>query len=304
MSLYVGYIVGFIVDAVRQRNSFFFGALAVIFLLPIGGTHAALDRARQAGFVPHKALYEIRMTSKNSSAKVSNIHGKMMYEWQPSCDAWISNHRFDMTYEYIETPPIRITSDFSNYESFDGKNFDFTSTRKSNDMILSEIHGNVSGDMRKGGGKAMYKKPETLEFELPQGTLFPIAHTLDVLDKIKAGKKFYKATIFDGSDENGPVEVNSFIGKETEYKIPDEYKEYIDKDLVESKGWKIRLAFFPLNKYEMTSDYEMSLIFHENGVISDILIEYGDFSVAQKLVALKAMEDSCGNDDDKVIEKL
>ncbi len=261
--------------------------------------HATIDKAAQAGFVPHKALYEIKMKSKKSSAKVSNIHGKMMYEWQPSCDAWISNHHFDMTYEYFESPPVRITSDFSNYESFDGKSFNYTTTRKAEDTILSEVRGSVSGDVKNNGGKAVYNKPETLEFELPEGTLFPMAHTLGVLEKIKAGKRFYNAMIFDGSDEEGPVSVNSFIGKEAVFKIPEEYKDNIDEKLVNAKGWKIRLAFFPLNKYEVTSDYEMSLFFHENGVISDMVVEYKDFSVVQKLVALEPMEGACENVNDK-----
>ncbi len=254
---------------------------------------ATLDRARQVGFIPHKALYEIRLKSKKSSAKVSNIHGKMMYEWKPSCDAWISNHQFDMTYEYIETPPVRITSDFSNYESFDGKRFNFTSTRKAGETVLDEIRGGVEGDIVRNGGVATYNKPESKEFSLPQGTLFPMAHTLGVLDEIKAGKKFYKATLFDGSDEDGPVDVNSFIGKEAAYTIPEEHAKDIDKDLVAAKSWNIRLAFFPLNKYAVTSDYEMSLVFHENGVISRITIDYDEFSVVQKLVAIEPLDDAC-----------
>lgn len=38
----------------------------------------------------------------------------------------------------------------------------------------------------------------------------------------------------------------------------------------------------------------MSLIFHENGVVSDMVVEYKDFSVTQKLVALEPLSDACG----------
>ncbi len=255
--------------------------------------YAALDRARQAGFVPHKAIYDIRLKSKKSSAKVSNIHGKMMYEWKSSCDAWVSSHQFDMTYDYIEAPSVRVTSDFSNYESFDGKRFNFTSTRKTGDTVLGEVRGAVDGDIINNGGKAIYTKPENKEYDIPKGALFPMAHTLGVLKEIKDGKKFYKATLFDGSDEDGPVEVNSFIGKEATYIVPDEFAKDINKELVETKSWNIRLAFFPLNEYSVTSDYEMSLVFHENGVISGITIDYDEFSVEQKLIAIKSVENEC-----------
>ena len=57
------------------------------------------------------------------------------------------------------------------------------------------------------------------------------------------------------------------------------------------------MAVFPVKDREEESDYEMSMNFHENGIISDMLIEYDDFSVKQKLVALeKIPAESCGAD--------
>lgn len=40
----------------------------------------------------------------------------------------------------------------------------------------------------------------------------------------------------------------------------------------------------------------MSLIFHDNGIISDMSVDYQDFSVTQKLTALevKPVSDLCG----------
>ncbi|MGH1375347.1 MAG: EipB family protein [Alphaproteobacteria bacterium] len=257
---------------------------------------AALDRAREAGLTPHKALYEIKLLSKKSSAKVSNIHGKMFYEWQPSCDAWITNHRFDVTYEYIEAPAMRITSNFSTYEAYDGKSFNFSSERKSEGILLEEIRGSVSVNDNGQVDEAVYTIPEDLVFDLPEGTLFPMAHTLGVLDKIKNGQKIYSVTLFDGSDNEGPVDVNSVIGKPRVFKKDDkttDIKHDIDMAMVNAKGWNIRLAFFPLNTYESASDYEMSVLFHENGVISNMEVDYGDFAVTQKLLAVEPLGDAC-----------
>lgn len=272
---------------------------AAFSLALLGGVYAAYagsDRATKAGLMPHKALYDIKLSGKKSGATVSNLYGKMFYEWQPSCDAWVTTHRYDLTYEYVEAPSVRVTSDFSSYESFDGKGFNFTSQRKSADVVFEEIRGSVQAQGNKAG-QAVYTIPEDLAFELPQGTLYPVAHTLSVLDKVKQGKKFYNATIFDGSDEEGPVAVNSFIGKAVDYHISEEYAAHIDKTLVAAQGWNVRLAFFPLQNLEAAADYEMSVIFHENGVISDMAIDYGDFSVTQKLIAIEPLPSLCeGND--------
>lgn len=271
---------------------FLTGTMPVFAAPPGAGT---LDPASAAGFVPHKALYELKLSAKSSSSKVSNITGKMVYEWQPSCDAWISNHHFDVTYDYLEMPSLRVTSNFSTYESFDGKSFNFSSQRKREGVVFEELRGNIEYDDQ-GSAKAVYSLPQDLSFDLPEGTLFPMAHTLDVLDKINKGKKFYQATVFDGSDDQGPVEINSFVGKTAEFVPPAEYQEYIAKELISDDALKMRLAFFPLEKAQVSSDYEMSLLFHKNGVISDMEVDYGDFSVSQKLVAIEPLSGTCDSD--------
>jgi len=284
---------------ITNKNKLLIGLCFILVMIFSAPSYATMDRARQAGFVPHKALYDIKLSSKSSSAKIANIKGRMFYEWQPSCDAWVSTNKFDMVYEYNEIPSMRITSDFSTYESFDGKSFNFTSQRKRDGIIFEEVRGNVDGNNADSPNDAVYNMPENLVFELPKGTFFPMAHTLDVLKEIKSGKKFFKATLFDGSDEEGPVDVNSFVIKAVSYVPPEKYKKDIDKDMVGAKAWKMRLAFFPLNKPESTADYEMSLIFHENGVVSDMEIDYSDFSVTQKLIAIKPLGDACNVNSDK-----
>ncbi|MCK5384820.1 MAG: DUF1849 family protein [Alphaproteobacteria bacterium] len=263
--------------------------------------HAVSDPALKAGFFPHKALYDIRLSSKKSGSLISNISGKMMYEWYSSCDGWVSNYQFDMLYEYIAMPATRVTSDFSTYESFDRQSFNFTVQRKKDGDSYEKFRGATELGEKGYPEKIIYNVPEGLVQSLPEGTLFPLGHTLDVLGKIKQGKRFYSAVLFDGSDGEGPIEVNTFIGREYTYKMPqqalDEDKNVtgknIDPDLVNTKAWDIRLAFFPLDTSDTVADYEMSVVFHENGVISEMEIEYEDFSVSQNLIAIESVESVC-----------
>lgn len=259
------------------------------------------DPAIQKGFIPHKALYEIKLAGKKSGSQIVSISGQMFYEWSSNCDAWNSNHRFNLLYEYADTPPMKITSDFSTYETFDGKTFNFASQRKRNGDLFEELRGLAikDGDVQ----TATFSLPEGLEYELKPNTLFPMQHTLDVLDTIKSGKKFYKATIFDGSDQDGPVEVNAFIGKKQE--LDEEFKENknIDQSLLNNDAWTVQLAFFPAVNQESTADYEMTLVFHDNGVISEMMVDYGDFTVSQKLKALdKGDAQDCRNIEAKTEE--
>lgn len=251
------------------------------------------DPACAAGFVPHRALYDIQLSKTKNGSQIINISGQMFYEWASTTDAWTSNHRFSILYEYADSPALRITSDFSTYESFDGRRFNFSSHRRQDGTLFEELRGSGVLD-ETGRGRAVYSHPAALEFDLPSGTVFPMAHSLEIARRIKNKDSFYSAVIFDGSDENGPVEVNSFIGAVAG--IPPALKNApaVDMSLLEAPAHRLRLAFFPLNAPSSTPDYEMSLLFHDNGVISDMIIEYEDFTISQKLLALESLSGSCG----------
>ncbi len=278
--------------AMSSRSFFFCTVLAACLALAVPA-HAAgvASIARASNLVPHKALYDIRLAGIKNGSQIVNISGQMLYEWQPSCgEGWTSDHRFNLSYEYADTPSMRVLSDFSTFESADGKSLDFTSQRKKDGALLEEFRGRATLD-EAGAGKAVYTIPSNTEFDLPQGSLFPTAHTLQVLDNAKQGKKFFRAVVYDGADDEGPVEINAFIGKN----VTDDFKDNknIDTKLLQDPAHRVRLAFFPLKDDSATSDYEMTISLHDNGIISDMFIEYDDFSITQKLVALEPLKAAC-----------
>lgn len=277
-----------------HSQSCFLLSAALCALIPLPGHAAGMDTVIK-GLAPHKALYDIDLVATHSGSQILNISGQMVYEWRPDCDGWVTDHKFKLYYEYADTPGMRIASDFSTYETFDGKSFNYTSRRTRDGDMYQEILGHA--DVGDKGGKAVYRMPEPIKYELAQGTLFPMGHTIQLIKRAEEGQKFYSAQIFDGSDEEGPIEINSFIGKSTEAKGQLLENPKIDAGMLKGRAWNVRMAVFPLKDKEEESDYEMSMNFHENGIISDMLIEYDDFSVKQKLVALEKLPaESCGPD--------
>lgn len=271
-------------------------AYGALYVGPVNA--AVLDKAREVGLRPHRALYDVKLLKAKNGTQIVNISGKMVYEWQPSCDAWISHSKFELSYDYADAPPVRVQSDFSTHESFDNKTITFNTNRRSNGQVFEEFRGSAGlGDTPAAGGKAVYTLPADLKFDLPEGAVFPMSHTLSVLDQIKTGKKFRSVVTFDGSDKEGPVQINSFIGKAAT--VPEKLKSVkdIDQAALNSKAWNLRMAFFPINSQEEKADYEMDMIFHENGVVSDMVIDYGDFAVSQTLTALETLGDACGSEE-------
>ncbi len=249
---------------------------------------------KYAGITPHKALYDIRLSGIKSGSQIVNISGQMLYEWQPSCDGWLANHRFNLLYEYADSEPMRITSDFSTFESFDGKSLDFTSQRKRDGELFEEFRGHATFS-EDGKGEAVYSLPDGLEFHLGESDMFPMQHTVNVLKSVKEGRKFFSAVVFDGADEEGPVEISAFIGKPVA-KPAVKPSDKINGELLKAPAHNVRMAFFPVKNDSPTSDYEMNLNLHDNGVVSDMFIEYDDFSISQKLLALEPVKSSCSSD--------
>jgi hypothetical protein len=275
-------------------------ALAVLaFAMPVFAGPAAIAPMveKNSGIAPHKALYDIKLTGIKSGSQIVNISGQMLYEWQPTCDGWLANHRFNLMYEYADSEPMRISSDFSTFESFDGKTLNFTSQRKRDGQLFEEFRGNAQYQ-ENGKGEATYSLPNGLEFKLAEGSMFPMQHTVNVLKAIKEGKKFFRATVFDGADEEGPVDINAFIGKPIAASAIKGGKG-LDAGLLASPAHDVRLAFFPVKDESETSDYEMNINLHENGVVSDMNIEYDDFSISQKLLALEPMKNACSKENVK-----
>ena len=161
----------------------------------------------------------------------------------------------------------------------------------------TDIEADLGADLGADkGGAAIFTMPDDLNFDLGKGAMFPMAHTVEMVQKARSDKKFFTAVVFDGSDDEGPVEINTFIGKPANAMKIVEPSKALDMTLLNTPAWNVRMAVFPTQNEEESSDYEMSMIFHENGIISDMLIEYDDFSVTQKLVALEKLEgEQCGS---------
>lgn len=248
------------------------------------------------GLMPHQALYDIRLKETVSGSQILNVSGQMFYEWKPSCEAWITNHRFNLLYEYADMPSMRVTSDFSTFEAFDGSSLDFVSIRRRDGEVFEEFRGRAifPPNDNEAPGRVEYTMPAGLEYDLPAGTLFPMAHTQAALQAAKRGDRFLNAVIFDGSDAEGPVEVNAFIGDSVNAMAHLDSSAGLDPGLLNVPAWQGRLAFFPLEGGEGLADYEMSVILHNNSVVSDMIVEYDDFTVSQKLVALDRIEGGCG----------
>lgn len=274
--------------ALRRALTATFG----VFLLSmaVGGGPAPAHAgavSTAADVLPHRAIYKMSLLSARNSSKVSDVQGRMLFEWADACDGWTTEQRFQLRFVYTEGDETAMNTNYTTWESKDGRRYRFN-VRK---MTDGEVDEEVSGDAKlakDGSGVASFTKPEQQELALPPNTLFPTAHTLAILAHAKAGDMLFNRTVFDGADADGATEVSTFIGRAATTTSAADDKT-VDPLLKGKTVWPVRMAFFPLNGDSAEPEYEMSLRLLQNGVAQSMQIDYGDFTVKAVLEKIEAL---------------
>ena len=241
---------------------------------------------------PHKALYDFRMISVQSGTGLNDIRGQMFFEIDDTCDAWTTDHRFITEYHYPERQPLLNSSHYVGWESKDGGLFHFTSEKQQGNEEKDLLRGVVER-ASDGSARAIYSRPADLSFDLGAGYFLPISHSVELVRRARDGDALFNGILFDGTDADGPVEVNAFIGKKAtteEIEKIAEQNSKIDKALLVPEAWHIRMALFLRDDKKNDSPlYEMDLLMHANGVVSDVVVDYRTFKVRQSLQALETL---------------
>ena len=255
-----------------------------------------------ANVVPHRALYDISLVRSSSNSQVVSASGKMSFEWADACDGWITNQRYDLSYSYRDGDDVQIRNDFVSWEAKDGNKLQFH-VRK---LVNGDLDEAIEGSAERSGGQvvAHFTQPEEKDIPLSPETLFPTAHTLQLMQAVQHGPNLLFRKLFDGSDMDSGVSVNAVISKtpaagkaeDAADKLPTqktadggEGKKAIDSKLLASPAKSVSLAFFATGGGDASPEYEMSFDLHENGVASSMLMNYGDYVLSARLLALEPL---------------
>lgn len=259
-------------------------AVTGALLLTVGTVPTARSADAAAEILPHRAIYKMSLQSARNSSKVSDVRGRMMFEWADACDGWTTEQRFQLRFAYTEGEEMTMNTNYTTWEAKDGLRYRFNVRKLINGEVDDDVRGEATLAKAGGTGSAHFTKPGEQDMALPEGTMFPTAHTLAILDHARAGERFFTRTIFDGADAEGPTEVSTVIGQ------GGPAKEGAEQPLLRDKtAWPVRMAFFPTQSEASQPEYEMSLRLLQNGVAESMQIDYGDFTVKAVLEKLEVL---------------
>jgi hypothetical protein len=260
------------------------GLLMALAVSAVGGLASAAEARLQS----HRAGYVLTLGAGKSSG-VSAIDGVMTIDWQETCDGWTMSQR--MRFRLFDADGEAIESDitFSSWEAFDGSGYRFTMRSLRDGDTIEELRGRASIGGPGKGGKAVFTQPADEVLELPPGTLFPSEHSLLLIDRARAGDRSVARPVFDGASVDGAMEVNAVIGPGL---APGDEPSgpQIARDLLAGESWRVRLAFFRADdRGGSEPEYETSMRVYGNGIGTDFVFDYPEFSIKGRLQRLEAV---------------
>jgi len=242
-----------------------------------------------SSLVPHRAVYDLELKDAAEKAGIKAMRGRMVYEFTGSeCEGFTVNFRFVTETEMGEEK--RISDQRSTtFEDIRNGRFDFESKSYTDDRLDKEVQG--TAEDLKDKISVDLTAPSEKQVSLQAGR-FPTEHMLEVINAARAGKRFFEARVFDGSD-NGDKTVftSTVVGAPTAVQPGDPDASFAGK-LKDQKTWPVTIAYFNDEKADGLPTYRMSFKLYDNGVSRDLTMDYGDFALSGHLVKLDFLPES------------
>ncbi|WP_455477393.1 EipB family protein [Bartonella sp. B41] len=238
---------------------------------------------------PHRAIYDFQLDSTSSEMAILGMYGRMVYELTGSvCRGYTTRFRF-ISRVHVEDMPARLTDQQTvSYETGDGHTFRFSVI----DQVGQDPAHSTEGvaERTKDGILVKLNKPKEQEHQFTMAE-FPITQLKNIIRHAKANQRFYHTTVFDGTNKADKVVKESIIiGDERTGTSDDEIKKF--GKLSDEGYWPITISYFDdIENKDGLPIYHTSFLLHQNGVMRNLRIDYGNFAVRAKLNSLELFED-------------
>jgi len=241
----------------------------------------------RADLAPHKAIYSLTLGKADPAGRFVGVEGAVQTTVERTCDAWIADEQVRMRIDTKVGGHIEQDLSYAGWESLDGRNYRFFARTRINDRDTRYKGSALAGD---GPGEARFTQPKKMTKTLPPGTRFYVGQILWILEQARAGATRVEATVFDGTDEEGPQRAIAFIvplagGAADGIGVA---KPGLGP-MTERPGWKVRIAFYPENGRAAAPEYEVEAVVLDNGVATRLEMIFPDFTAVQTLMKVEAL---------------
>ncbi len=237
----------------------------------------------------HRAVYELSLGKSENNATVVGAEGRYVFDLEDVCSGYTLNERLVVR---LAREGDTVLTDYrlSAYEAADGELYRFSTETEFNGLTGQSAEGNLSVDGE--SAEVDYKTADDVKFD--EQVLAPLAHIRAILEAANAGEDRHAATVFDG-DVDKPVffavtriATNDAVAENTAEDVVGQF-EGID-------SWRIDSVYFPPSGDTADTaipEFRFTGTLYANGVVNDLMLDYGDFALNAALQELEVYEGGC-----------
>ena len=265
--------------------------------MAVCGLAASLASASANTLATHRAIYDLETSRLDSGSGYSSIDGRLAYELTGSvCDGWAVSYRIANRYVQPEKGEQILDTQLTSWESADGLEMNLSQKQFVDSNLDSEERLNVKRPKVNSEAQGVMTKPKDLAFTVSPETLFPSTHQEHLLDVALAGQTRDVSMVFDGSDGEKSYKAISFIGKK---RAPSTFAPDLANPetlpLRAIASWPMTISYYPAGDDSAEKPlYMASFNMYENGVSTDLVLDYGSYALKGKLTKLDMLKsDEC-----------
>jgi EipB-like len=274
-------------------NGMRFLAFAPLVLAISGGADAVAQTAAPLlgnVIAPHRAIYDIGLARTEEGSGVTSAAGRMVFEITgSSCAGYTMRQRMVVNIADGDGNPGLLDFRIATFESGDGGIYSFDSETKLNEQVVEA----VAGEARRHGGQIEInlKQPAEKTVSLDGSALFPSQHMQAIIDAAQADHNFLSVDIYEGAGTGeASDEATAAIGASAR----GGRQGPLTGDV---RHWPVSVGYFGEPAVEADKlgeelpSYQMSFTLYENGITSDLVMDYGDYALSGALQDVEPLAD-------------
>jgi hypothetical protein len=242
---------------------------------------------------PHRAFYVLEADRLDNKGGISAIAGKLAYEITGSeCEGYAVNYRIANRYVQGEGDPQTMDIQLNSFESGDGSELDMKQKQYVNANLESESR--VKAKKPKDGGLVQGEMEGKVSktFSVDGTAIFPTAFQRKLMQDAEKGETRSVSLVYEGSDDEKPSRAISFIGVKKQGSVVPSGADATTLDVLNKLPyWPVTVSYYDA---KATGDdqptYSASFNMLENGVSTDLVLDYGSYSLKGKLEKIEMLK--------------
>ncbi len=245
--------------------------------------------AEAATLAAHRAYYTLDAKRMDPESGLASVSGRLAYEIKGSdCEGYAVSYRMANRFTRGDgTEPQESDFRLTSFETGDGLTLDVQESQFANAKAEANSRVKARRDTPESAADGELSGDESKTFKVDAKALFPTVFQKKIVDVALSGASRDDSIVFEGTEGDKAQHVITFIGaKKTGYELAG-MDEATKAEFAKLAYWPITMSYYPVDATgDAQPTYQSSFLMFENGVSTELLMDYGTYALTGKLSKL------------------